>query len=527
MNLIFMRHGESTDNVKELISDKEIYWSTLTEQGKAVVLDSINSLPAKIDKIYISPFPRTIQTAHYVYEKFPESNYIIENRIREINNGKYSGKMNNEDQDNTRNKQIAGDYFIRFGEYGENKYDIELRLCEFLKDVVENNFQHNTIMIVSHGSITSYMKRILQLKTSHIKTGKIEIFNDVDFKYLYKHINLLKRIKSKVIKERKNQIKLLNVSSNIKLLLNKLVKKEFNNIEFSDDVFKNIIAGYSTSNLVITKDQNFDNSPILVCFYNNCEEIGKKWIEHYIKIGIKNFVLVDNNSSDNTRDIFHKYDNLINIAYWKIDEKYNCYKMCSWKQLIFEHYGHRKYITVDSDELLIYKNFEDTNFEDFIDSNNIKILKGMMLDVYPNKPIFKGDIDDFNYIDKDSYKISSTSPYGQRFYGGPRSRLFSINPSLQKIPFINYSGKELYINDHFYYPFNLNYKAKFCSYLLHYKFLPGDYKKFKEYAKDGRHWNNSKEYKTYINNIVKNNRLTFYSKDHSININDIKYTFKI
>lgn len=30
MNIIFMRHGNATDNVKEIISDKEIYWSTLT-----------------------------------------------------------------------------------------------------------------------------------------------------------------------------------------------------------------------------------------------------------------------------------------------------------------------------------------------------------------------------------------------------------------------------------------------------------------------------------------------------------------
>ena len=31
MNIIFMRHGNATDNVKKIISDKEIYWSTLTE----------------------------------------------------------------------------------------------------------------------------------------------------------------------------------------------------------------------------------------------------------------------------------------------------------------------------------------------------------------------------------------------------------------------------------------------------------------------------------------------------------------
>ena len=71
MNLIFLRHGEATDNVKELISDKEIYWSILTENGIQTVLESIKELPNKIDKMYVSPFPRTIETAHYVYEKYP------------------------------------------------------------------------------------------------------------------------------------------------------------------------------------------------------------------------------------------------------------------------------------------------------------------------------------------------------------------------------------------------------------------------------------------------------------------------
>ena len=45
MNIIFMRHGEASDNVKELISDREIYWSTLTEKGKETVIESIKALP--------------------------------------------------------------------------------------------------------------------------------------------------------------------------------------------------------------------------------------------------------------------------------------------------------------------------------------------------------------------------------------------------------------------------------------------------------------------------------------------------
>lgn len=42
MNLIFLRHEEATNNVKELISDKEIYWSILTEKGKIEIFNNVN-----------------------------------------------------------------------------------------------------------------------------------------------------------------------------------------------------------------------------------------------------------------------------------------------------------------------------------------------------------------------------------------------------------------------------------------------------------------------------------------------------
>ena len=194
MNLIFLRHGEATDNVKELISDKEIYWSLLTENGINTVMESLESLPDNIDVMYVSPLPRTIQTAHYVYEKYPSIEVIMEDRIREIQYGKYSHCKNNEELDETRKKQIAGDYLVRFGDTGENKLDIETRLSEFLKDVSKTNYEN--VLIVSHGSVIAYMKRLLDVKSSHIQKGKVEIFNDVDFDHLFNYMKILSDIKN-------------------------------------------------------------------------------------------------------------------------------------------------------------------------------------------------------------------------------------------------------------------------------------------------------------------------------------------
>lgn len=189
MNLIFMRHGEATDNVKELISDKEIYWSILTEKGIQTVKESICLLPKEIDMMYVSPLPRTIETAHYVYEKYSPVSVEIDDRIREIKYGKYSHCKNNDDLDEVRKKQIAGDYMIRFGDYGENKLEIEKRLSSFLIDVSNTNFKN--VLIISHGSVISYMKRLLNVKSSHIQKGKVEIFNDVSFDYLLNYFDYL------------------------------------------------------------------------------------------------------------------------------------------------------------------------------------------------------------------------------------------------------------------------------------------------------------------------------------------------
>lgn len=194
MNIIFMRHGEATDNVKGILSDKEIYWSVLTEAGEKTARETADSLDYNIDKAYVSPLPRTIQTAHIVAEKFNNVEFVIDNRLREIQYGKYSGQQNNTELDNTRIKQINGDYFVRFGDTGDNKYDIEKRLSDFLQDVVKNNAVGSTILIVSHGSITSYMKRILNLKSPHLSTGKAEVFFNVDFSHLFEKVRELEEI---------------------------------------------------------------------------------------------------------------------------------------------------------------------------------------------------------------------------------------------------------------------------------------------------------------------------------------------
>ena len=60
MNLIFMRHGEASNNVKEYLSDKEIYWSLLTRKGQNEVKESIKSLNQLIKSCLLLVLEREI-----------------------------------------------------------------------------------------------------------------------------------------------------------------------------------------------------------------------------------------------------------------------------------------------------------------------------------------------------------------------------------------------------------------------------------------------------------------------------------
>ena len=91
MNIIFVRHGEAVDNVRGVLSCKEIRCSMLTEVGFRQVAKSVSKLPREIDKIYSSPLIRTLQTVKEIM-KVSGAEVIIDNRIREIDWGEYDGK---------------------------------------------------------------------------------------------------------------------------------------------------------------------------------------------------------------------------------------------------------------------------------------------------------------------------------------------------------------------------------------------------------------------------------------------------
>src|SRR5581483_5964741 len=90
-----MRHGQAENNVNRILVGRHIE-SHLTEQGRQQVADAARQLKTiSIDKVYVSPVTRAIETAKIICDVLGMT-YEIDERLYEIELGKLVG-MNYEE----------------------------------------------------------------------------------------------------------------------------------------------------------------------------------------------------------------------------------------------------------------------------------------------------------------------------------------------------------------------------------------------------------------------------------------------
>lgn len=107
MKLILIRHGEAIDNVRGVLSCKEAQCSLLTTHGQEEAKAVAQTLQSTaIDALYTSPLIRTLQTAKAI-AGVQQLEPVVDNRLREIDWGKYNGQPNNTELDAVRLPFVA------------------------------------------------------------------------------------------------------------------------------------------------------------------------------------------------------------------------------------------------------------------------------------------------------------------------------------------------------------------------------------------------------------------------------------
>lgn len=157
MKLLFIRHGESKSQAKEIESTASDSLNVLSERGIEQVKAAAQDFHGNIDAVYSSPYTRTQITAQLFLDTLGiKRDIIIDDRLREIDYGYHDGEVARKaDLEAVAIKQISGDYEIRFGCTGENKREIVTRLFDFVIDTFNKHAPNETVLAVTHGRAIS------------------------------------------------------------------------------------------------------------------------------------------------------------------------------------------------------------------------------------------------------------------------------------------------------------------------------------------------------------------------------------
>ena len=257
---------------------------------------------------------------------------------------------------------------------------------------------------------------------------------------------------------------------------------------------------FTTDINVIKKIKVQKKYPLLVTLCKNDLIRLQKFVEYHRNIGVRQFVVIDNDSDDGSVEWLQKQEDIFLV---QVKDQYSAAHQEAWYNRILAHFGTGYwYIILDSDEFLTYQGMEEHNVDDLVKwLKKHKVYKAcsFMLDMYAEKGYAehgqkKEFLEQCIYFDADSYTAKNRNPWVE---GGPRKRIFSLNNWITKYPILYLQEGDI-LGTHSVYPNDFTTKPPCHIILKHYKFLPGDKNVYQNYVDTKIHWNNSSQYARYL-----------------------------
>ena len=290
--------------------------------------------------------------------------------------------------------------------------------------------------------------------------------------------------------------------------------KKLNKITYSSPDLIEIGEAFVGSKIEVLQDRTINDLDVIaICVEKNDFIKLQNFIYHHRSLGINKFVILDNNSDDGSVEWLLKQEDVILL---QTKEQYKSYRRVGWINRIIAHYGYNRwYLVVDSDELLVYDDCENKTIQDVIkyfEKRHICRGRAIMLDMYAKPEYYsKNSIDTYyaecRFFDSNSYSVNKRKLLYE-VNGGPRERIFKLKTCLTKHPLFYFTKKDVY-RAHFLYPCNRNSKGDLNLALKHYKFLPGEIKKYEKIVREGNYFKGSREYKKYLEVMKENCTLNF------------------
>jgi hypothetical protein len=233
------------------------------------------------------------------------------------------------------------------------------------------------------------------------------------------------------------------------------------------------------------------------------------FFEHYRKLGVNRFFMVDNASTDGSAELLLA-EPLADV-YWTDASYFASYFGIYWYNAIAQAYCRGNWILMaDADELLVYDGMEENDlaaFAGLLDGRGHDRVYAPMIDLYTSGAIGERRrsvaeiVADDAWFDADGYKVERY-PAGWILSGGPRERLFNNETDfrphwISKYPFLRMSDDTVLFDAHFVWPWDRRYAGPNAA-LLHLKILDDFVERCAILEQENQHDSNSQAYR-FIN----------------------------
>jgi len=243
------------------------------------------------------------------------------------------------------------------------------------------------------------------------------------------------------------------------------------------------------------------------------------FLAHHRALGVGHFLIVDNASSDGSRDLLLAAPD---VSLWSTQASYRAARFgLDWLNHLLARYGHGHWcLTLDADELFHYPKCDSRDLAALtgaLQAQGRESYGALMLDLYPKgrlgtQAYRPGDdpLAVLRWFDPEGYRIRVQPRLGNLWIqGGPRARKFFAEtperaPTLNKVPLVRWHWRYAYVNStHSLLPRRLNdLHQRGNGLLLHTKFLPQVVERARIEKVRGEHFGLAHHYDGYYDGLV-------------------------
>lgn len=260
----------------------------------------------------------------------------------------------------------------------------------------------------------------------------------------------------------------------------------------------------------------------LICVLRNEAARLPMFFDHYKKLGVNRFFMIDNNSDDGSHelllaepmaDVFIAHASFAagNIGLY-------------WTNAVARKYcqGHWT-LHADADELLVYDGMEDRDLAalaGWLDRHGHDRMFVLMLDVYPSRALdpeqhkIEDVIAEDCWFDSEGYSLEANYG-GWLITGGPRHRVFNEGRAspykhwISKYPFFRMEENRAIVSSHWHWPMDWRQRAPQAVF-LHLKLMDDFIERSARYEREGQHAFGSASYRLINERMADMPRVDFF-----------------